>query len=93
MWFVMCMCVFSLDGLRGKQALFLEPALGRHAGQSMTVAEAQLGDGTKLSSEGSTGDETQDILKSVQSMMSTIVQKVNDIKNKNQELRGVVDKS
>ena len=52
MWFVMCVCVFSLDGLGGKRRLFFSffaPACGWHTDRSKTMVEAQLGDGIRPS--------------------------------------------
>ena len=58
-----------------------------HVDRPKTMADGPPGDAS--SSPGSDkSDETQGILKSMQIMIGTLVQKVSDIENKYEELRG-----
>ena len=51
------------------------------------MADGPLG-GASASPDSDKSDETQGILKSIQTMIGTLVQKVTDIENKHEKLRG-----
>ena len=61
--------------------------LGCHVNRPKTMADGPLGSAS-ASPDSEKSDETQRILKSMQTMIGTLVQKVSDIENKYEELRG-----
>ena len=87
-----CLCSFLLDNeVSGDLSIFFSflCQLSCHINQPKTMADRPLG-GASTSPGSNKSDETQGILKSMQTMIGMLGKKVSDTENKYEELRGKV---